>query len=85
MGAIYYYRRENGYWVFSLEDTNGIRTTVVKDEQAGEQYHRMLRFAKKSPKRLYLDLMDDYRAIKRYFFTPSYWEAKPWQQEYLLR
>ena len=82
MNTIYYYKRENGDWVFSLEDSHGIRVTVEKDAYSGEQYHRMLRYSKKNPQRLYLDIMDDYLTIKRFFFSPSYWEGKPWQQEY---
>lgn len=81
----YYYRRGNGSYVFSLKDTTGIRRTVVKDEYTGEQYLRMLLYSKKNPQRVYLDIQEDYRLIKRFFFTPSYWEAKSWQDEYHTR
>ena len=80
--AIYYYKRANGDWVFSILDSHGIRRTIEKDERPGEQYLTMLRYAKKTPKRLYLDLMEDYRLIKRFFFEPAYWEGKAWQIEY---
>lgn len=82
---VYYYRRGNGSYVFSLEDTTGIRRTVVKDEYSGEQYLRMLTYSKKNLRRVYLDIQEDYRLIKRFFFTPSYWEAKPWQDEFIAR
>ena len=82
MNTTYYYKRENGDWVFSLEDSHGIRRTLEKKEAIGEQYHRMLRYSKKNPQRLYLDIAEDYRTIKRFFFTPSYWDGKPWQAEY---
>ncbi len=82
MNKSYYYKRLSGTWVFAQMDNFGIWRTLVKDEQSGEQYHRMLRYAKKCPERLYLDLPEDYRLIKRFFFDPAYWDGKPWQTEY---
>ena len=81
----YYYRRESGYWIFSTKDTLGTRRTIVKDAPAGEQYLRMLQYSKKNIHKLYLDIPEDYRIIKRFFFTPTYWEAKAWQDEYYSR
>lgn len=81
----YYYKREDGSFIFSVRDTIGIRRTIVKDATAGEQYLRMLQYSKKTIRKLYLDLQEDYRLIKRFFFTPSYWEAKAWQEEYTTR
>ena len=80
--GIYYYKRENGGWIFSLLDSHGIRRTVEKNDYTGGQYIRMLRYSKKEPTRLYLNLQEDYRLIKRLFFTPAYWEGKTWQTEY---
>lgn len=67
MERVYYYRRENGTWVFSLTDSIGIRHTVEKQEYAGGQYHRMLRYSNKNPQPLYLDIPDDFRTIRRFF------------------
>ena len=78
----YYYRRESGAWVFSTKDTTGIRRTIIKNEQAGAQYLRMLQYSKKNIHKLYLDIPEDYRTLKLFFFTPTYWEGKPWQSEY---
>jgi hypothetical protein len=76
MNQIYYYKRSSGTWVFLVDGQ-----TIVKDAEKGAQYHRMLRFAKKELRRLYLDLFEDFEKIRSSFFTPEYWVGRTWAQE----
>ena len=83
METVYYYKREDGTWVFSLQGYTGERRTIVKNESGGAQYLRLLVHTNKEMQRLYPDIPREYEDIQRLFFSPSYWKDRTWQQEYI--
>ena len=66
---VYYYKKANGLFVFS--------TGAVKDDEHAGQYLRMLRYSKKPYDRLFPDIPEDFRMIKRIFGVP---DGKTWQE-----
>ena len=55
----YYYKRENGDWVFSVTDYYGVRNTDVMSERAGARYLYLLREQGKEVRKLYLNVPED--------------------------
>lgn len=76
MEQVYYYKRADGSWIFSVDGH-----TIVKDANRGAQYHTLLRYMGKETWRLYLDIEADFNLIRQNFFHPSYWEGRTWQME----
>lgn len=82
MRNIYYYKKENGDWVFSIPDENGGRSTALNDERSGNVFFRLLVKKGAELSRLYLDIPEDFETIKELFFGREYWEGRTWQNEY---
>lgn len=83
MKHIYYYKRENGDWVFSLPDSDGGRSTAVNDERSGNVFFRLLvKKVDAELHRLYLDIPQDFETIREKFFDREYWSNRTWQKEY---
>lgn len=71
MDRIYYYKTSDGMWHFS--------TGVKKDDAKAGEYIRMLRRIRKDVERLYLDIPQDFRKIKKVFGIP---DGIQWQNIY---
>lgn len=75
MKKLYYYKIACGDWVFSPN-------IVMSNERAAVSNLISHRKDGYVTWRLYLDIPEDFEAIKKLFFTPDYWENKTWQDEF---